>query len=103
MDIKIHSYPIYFSISYSQRWKDAILADGHSVSQYGDTKLEEDFAEAMMIYMESNGGLYHPLFLDRFPHRFAILDEVMGVEPFQRSQINEESHLILDYSMNFST
>lgn len=85
------------SISNSWRWENAIKADGYSVSDYGDTRLEEDFAEAMMIYLESNGGLDVPFLLNKFPHRFAILDRVIGVTRDERSQIrnrvNAETYL----------
>lgn len=88
---------IEFSISHSQKWKDAIKADSQSVVEDGDTRLEEDFANAMMVYMQTNGGLDVPSLLNTFPHRFAILDEVIGVTPGERSQIrnrvNAETYL----------
>ena len=98
IDMELDSSQVSFSISHSQKWKDAILADGHRVPEEGDTRLEEDFAMVMMAYVWSDGGLYYPEFLNGFSNRFAILDEVMGVTPLQRSQINEETDRADDLS-----
>lgn len=91
-----------WSISDSQRWKAAVFADGHSVFDYADGSiisvyndthlLQEDFAEAVRIYLESNGGLYHPELLDKFFNRFIALDEVMGITSDQRRWINERTY-----------
>ena len=76
-----------------QRWLDAIVADSISVSQYGDTAIGEDFAEAMQLYIMINGGLYYPNLAGRYSHRFAILDEIMGLTPSQRKEIIEINNL----------
>ena len=95
-----------------QKWRDATLADDVGVSEYGDTEIAkrfpivindikvsrnaktvESFAEAFMFYVETNGGTLHPQIARKYAHRFKVLDEVIGVSPSEREEINEISHL----------
>ncbi len=76
-----------------QKYQDAILADNTSVSKYGNEKIEEDFAEAMQLYIMTNGGLYYPNVTRRYAHRFEALDKIMGVDPSQRRKIIEINNL----------
>ena len=78
-----------------QRWQNAILADGTSVSKYGDTAAE-DLPETMLLYLETDGGIYYPDIAKKYAHRFAILDEFMGLSPFHRQQVNNLNHRIND-------
>ena len=61
----------------SKGWPDAIKKDGTSVSEYGDTSLTEDFAEAMRVYIQTDGGAKDPQALEAFANRFEILDRLM--------------------------
>ena len=76
-----------------QKYRDAVLADNISISEYGDESFAEDFAEAMQLYIMTNGGLYYPNLTRRHAHRFAILDEIMGVIPSKRRKIIEINDL----------
>ena len=76
-----------------QKWRDAIKADDTSVSDYGDTSVDEDFAEAMNLYLKTNGGIYYPNVARRYAHRFNILDEILGVRLVERRRISEINHL----------
>ena len=87
----------------AQEWRDAILADNESI---GDTNknMAEDFAEAMALYLDTDAGTrfdpYTHLFLldlivEEYAHRFAILDEIVGViTPTERQKINEEARVV---------
>ena len=75
------------------RWLNAIAADGTSVSQYGDKEPAEDFAETTGLYIMTNAGLYYSSLTRRYAHRFAILDEIMGLTPLQRRKIIEINNL----------
>ena len=87
----------YGRLKPDEKWLKAIAADNTSVSRYGDTTTaEDDFAEAMQLYMMTNGGLYHPEVVRKYAHRFAILDEIMELSPFQRNQINSLNHFAND-------
>ena len=74
-------------------WLGAIKKDGTSVSEYGDTKLQEDFAEAMRVYIQTDGGTKDPQALKDFANRFEILDNLM-----QKSI--QERHPYLMHSKN---
>ena len=58
-------------------WPDAVKKDGTSVSEYGDTNLSEDFAEAVRVYIQTDGGTKDPQALKDFANRFEILDGLM--------------------------
>ena len=75
------------------KWLEAIAKDSTSVSKYGDDATGEDFAEAMQLYMMTNGGLYYPEVVRKYAHRFAISDEIMGVDPLERKKISEINQL----------
>ena len=85
----VMAYHEYGRFEPDQEWHDAILADNRSVSKYGDKNPEEDFAEAMAVYLLTNAGLAHPDIVRQYAHRFEILDEIVGVSSFQRRIIAE--------------
>ena len=68
-------------------WPDAIKQDGTSVSKYGDTKLSEDFAEAMRVYIQTDGGTKDPQALKDFANRFGILDSLMKKSMKERKSL----------------
>ncbi len=71
-------------------WLKAIEADKRKVSDYGNNSHAEDFAEAMRIYLETDGGARKPELLRKYAGRFKILDEIMNVDVSARQQIAEE-------------
>lgn len=72
------------------KWLKAIESDGVKVSTYGETSTAEDFAEAMRVYMDTDGGVTNPAALQRFAGRFKILDEIMATDVQMRARIMSE-------------
>ena len=71
-----------------KRWFKAIEADNTMVSPYGETKIEEDFAEAMRAYLATEGGLQDPVRQRKILfHRFKILDEILQVDTRQLDEV----------------
>ena len=68
-------------------WPEAIKKDGTSISEYGDTRLVEDFAEAMRVYIQTDGGAKDPQALRNFANRFEILDELMQASMTERKSL----------------
>lgn len=87
------AYYKYGTATPDQKWRDAVLADYASVSDYDDTSIEEDFAETVALYLRTHGGLYYPRTSRRFVHRFKILDEIFGITSLQREQITQMNEL----------
>ena len=58
-------------------WPSAIQKDGSSISKYGDSSEAEDFAEAMRVYIQTDGGTKDPEALNKYANRFEILDSLM--------------------------
>jgi uncharacterized membrane protein len=83
--IKAHHY--LGSMDPGVAWDAAIKADGVSVSKYGDTSPDEDFAEAVALYLGTNGGMQMPSLLAKYPNRFKMLDKVFGVDSMSRQQV----------------
>jgi len=83
--LSIHKYHEFFSPG----WKKAKKKDGVKVSDYGETTISEDFAEAMRVYLVSDGGTRVPYYANRFRNRFAELDKLMGMPPDLRKQALE--------------
>ena len=77
---------------HNQKWQDATSADNTNVSKH-DINIDEDFIAAMRAYIITNGGLYYPNLTRGYIHRFAVLDEIMGLTPSQRRQIIEINNL----------
>ena len=96
-----HLIAKYPRFGYStQDWFDAIMKDGRKlVSTYVDDTsvftvvgdfnkrvIEEDFARTVSIYLTTYRGFYDDPYLDKpdaatdYPHRFAILDRIMGID-----------------------
>ena len=72
------------------RAEAAKTADKTKVSAYGETSFTEDFAEAMRVYVASGGGVGDPAALRRFSNRFALIDDLLGVDTAARLAIAEE-------------
>jgi hypothetical protein len=73
-------------------WSEAAVTDGESSSPTGYARLalnpenpittpgyQEDFAETMAMYFGTRGTLYEVVERIRMPHRFHILDQVLGL------------------------
>ena len=71
-------------------WEQAIAADDRSISLYGDSSISEDFAEAVRIYLASNGGVNNPKLLQQYAARFKILDEIMQLDVIAREEVVRE-------------
>ena len=56
----------------SKEWQQAIKEDGNSVSQYGNKKVYEDFAETYKFYVADPKA-----FAKKFPHRAALLESML--------------------------
>ena len=70
-----------------QRWLKAIEADGNDISPRSQCCSEEDFAEAMRVYLATEGGLQDPYQRQIFHHRFKILDEILKVDTRQLDKL----------------
>ena len=68
-------------------WSSAIQKDGSSVSEYGDSSEAEDFAEAMRVYIQTDGGAKDPEALNKYANRFEILDSLMKTSMKDRQNI----------------
>lgn len=80
----------YGSTTPDASWAAAIKSDGQQVSNYGSKAHSEDFAEAMRVYLSTDGGIKNPELLRRFAGRFQILDQIMGVDANARQQIIQQ-------------
>jgi len=76
----------YFNIKFMppDRWMDAIVRDRSFVSDYAQTKVEEDFAETVMKYIATDGGATDPALRQRFAERFKLLDDIFAVNPQEK-------------------
>ena len=90
------AYHKYGTTEPDLKWHDAILADNTSIFENGKTSISEDFADTMRLYLETNGGVYHPTIAKKYAHRFAILDEIMKLSPSHREQVDNLNHLTSD-------
>ena len=70
-----------------KNWLRAIRRDGTSVSNYGDTKPTEDFAEAMRVYIQTDGGTKDPQAMRDFANRFEIIDKLMKKDMQERASL----------------
>ena len=71
----------YHTRSYNlwAEWTLAAAKDNLTISTYGTESIDEDFAEAVMIYLESEAGAKAPKMRRDYPHRFKILDKIFGI------------------------
>ena len=67
-------------------WSTVAKADRSSVSLYGKTHLQEDFAEAMRFYLTTDGGTKVPYYLNRLSNRFEYIDVLMKMPPKVRTE-----------------
>ena len=70
-----------------KNWLRAIRRDGTSVSDYGDTKPAEDFAEAMRVYIQTDGGTKDLQSMRDFANRFEIIDKLMKKNMQERTSL----------------
>ena len=70
-----------------KNWLRAIKRDGTSVSDYGDTDPAEDFAEAMRVYIQTDGGTKDPQAMKDFASRFEIIDKLMKKNKRERASL----------------
>ena len=61
-------------------WVLAATRDGLTISDYGSTSIDEDFAEAVALYLETEAGLKAPKVRRDYSHRFKILDQIFGIK-----------------------
>ena len=80
----------YGNFTPDNKYVDAAKKDNRSVSPYGDSGYNEDFAEAMRVYIETDGGIKNPTLLRRYANRFEVLDEIMQLDTNARRQILDE-------------
>ena len=77
-----------FGSSYpGKKWIRAIKKDDTSISKYGDTDPEENFAEAMRVYIQTDGGTKNPQAVKGFANRFKILDKLMKQSMQKRASL----------------
>lgn len=62
-------------------WQDAMKADGASPSQYADASRDEDFSESLVMYTLSKGTVCEQVARILFPHRYAMLDQILHPPP----------------------
>ena len=70
-----------------KKWLRAIRRDGTSVSNYGDTEPAEDFAEAMRVYIQTDGGTKDSQAMKDFANRFEIIDKLMKKNMQERTSL----------------
>lgn len=61
--------------------------DNSKVSAYGEKAPAEDFAEAVRVYVETDGGTKNPAKLEKFRNRFQEIDSLMKVPIERRAEI----------------
>ncbi len=61
-----------------QAWQDAMNADRRAVSDYGNTNIKEDFAEAVLMFALVKGTPCEAAMKAAFPGRFALLQKIFG-------------------------
>jgi hypothetical protein len=63
-----------------QSYINAAERDRYTVSEYGNKHWQEDFAEAVRVYLQTDGGKADPIARQRFSHRFAYIDEIFAID-----------------------
>ena len=61
-------------------WFLAATKDNRTISDYASTDLDEDFADAVALYLETEAGTKAPKVRREYSHRFKILDEIFGIK-----------------------
>ncbi len=61
-------------------WVLAATRDNLTISDYGSTSIDEDFAEAVALYLETEAGTKAPKVRRNYSHRFEILDKIFGIK-----------------------
>jgi len=59
-------------------WRDAMKADGRSVSTYADSSKDEDFSESLVMYTLSKGTPCEATARALFPHRYALMEALLS-------------------------
>lgn len=62
-------------------WEQAIADDGQSPSTYSDNASTEDFSESLVMYSLSKGTDCEATAKKLYPNRYAVLDDLFGVNP----------------------
>ena len=72
-------------------WEAAMAKDGpRAVTKYAEGSSSEDFAEAVWLYIRTDGGLRHPGILKRLANRFEIIDDLLNVDPaVKKAMLND--------------
>jgi hypothetical protein len=76
-----------------QPWRDAIAADGLSVSGYGRTSVEDDFAESFALYMGVHGQAGEAEVRRMYPRRWALIDQLLIEDDKGTSRVSEHAQL----------
>ncbi len=101
----IMAYHRYGDIIPGHEWRDAILRDNKNLSSDADVAednenapsdidIAKDFASTMELYLKTYAGLDHPDITRKYARRFEILDEIMGLDIYQRAKIIERNLFI---------
>ena len=91
----ILAYHKYGDFTPDRQWQNAFSKDNENVSQaYGVIITADDFAETVAVYLNTDAGVDHPDITRRYDHRFAILDEIIGLDPSERRRITERNQLL---------
>ena len=61
-------------------WRNIVVQDNYFVTSYGTTGPQDDFAETMVLYVISDGGMRTPEILNYFGNRFNFIDKLLGVD-----------------------
>jgi hypothetical protein len=59
-------------------WKEAIRADGRSVTAYGDSHFQEDFAEFILLYHDVAGTPCEASARALFPNRYRAMEKLLA-------------------------
>ena len=82
--------------TFNENWYNAVSADGDrfQVQSRSAYNLEENFANFMREYLDTRAGLDDPRAVRMYAHRFAILDEAVGLDPSERDRITRRNTLL---------
>ena len=61
-------------------WAKAMDADGGKpITNYGGKNHDEDFAEAIRMYVETKGGIADFQYRQKYRNRFELIDQILGI------------------------
>jgi hypothetical protein len=74
------STSIFGSTDPGELWAKAIADDNKgSITRYGGKNNDEDFAEAIRMYVETRGGIADFQYREKYKNRFEIIDQIFGL------------------------